>query len=110
MSEENAQPHKFSVSMDDFIRFLVSKTNDSVCPACGTGHWTVIGSATNDMAFRMVTQLRDGPSSTQINTFALSCNECGFVRQHLARKVREWVDSNPHQEQLELEDLDEPDE
>ncbi|MFJ7790673.1 hypothetical protein [Pseudomonas sp. NPDC096925] len=107
MSEEEVPKHRYAVSIDDFLRFLVEVTGDTTCPACGNEQWTMIGTNQTDSAYRLYTSLRDGKGQKALNTFAIYCNECGFVRQHLARIVREWVDKNPAPEQLELENLDE---
>ncbi len=110
MSENAITPHKYSVNMDDFIRFLEEKTEGSKCPACWSDTWVLIGSADNEMAFRHVTPLRDGPrTSTTFSEFGIYCDNCGFVRQHLARFVKQWVDNNPVQEQMELDEIDQND-
>lgn len=105
MAIEEKKRHKFSVHMDDFVRFLIAKTDDSNCAGCGSASWTIIGSDETEMAYRLTTALRDGVRPTYLNCFGIYCNECGFVRQHLARKVREWVDNNPTQEQLEFDEV-----
>lgn len=109
MSDEEKKIHKFSTTMDDFVRFLIAKTDDSKCSGCGSKSWTVIGSDQTQMAYRMVTPMRDGPSPTYLNCFGIYCNECGFVRQHVARKVKQWVEENPVQEQLDLDEIDDDD-
>ncbi len=109
MSDESALPHRYSVSIADFVRFLEAKTADSPCPGCETRVWTVVGSAANGMSYRLVTNLRDGPTATHLSTLAIYCNECGYIRTHWARKVREWVDENPQQAELEFEEAPEDD-
>ncbi|KAB0502795.1 hypothetical protein [Pseudomonas lini] len=110
MSEDEIQnTRQFAVSAHDFVRFLEAKTLDSPCPACSFQGWTVIGSSKNGSTYRLATPLRDGPKPSQVSTFAIYCNECGFVRHHLSRKVREWIDENPEPEQLDLEEVSEAD-
>ena len=106
MSQEDAgeKKHKFSVTANEFVRFLEFKTPDSDCPACQSKKWTVVGSSANGMAYRFVTNLRDGPSASHISTFAIYCNECGYIRHHWARKVNEWVNANPDQLDIEFEE------
>lgn len=105
MSIEDVKHHKFSVTVEDFIRFLEAKTFESECPACHTANWTVIGSGENEMTYRLITPMRDGPRPNFVNFLGIYCNECGFVRQHLAKVVRRWVDDNPEPEQLELDEM-----
>ncbi len=109
MSDESASPHRYSVSISDFVRFLEAKTADSPCPVCQTRVWTVVGAPSNGMSYRLVTNLRDGQKATHFSTLAIYCNECGYIRTHWARKVREWVDENPQQAELEFEEVPEDD-
>lgn len=107
MSEEKREAHRFSTNMDDFIRFLEAKTGECRCPACGKERWTVLGVPRTDATYRMVTTLRDSEKPSSLSTFSVYCSNCGFLRQHVARIVKEWVDENPEPEQLELDDLEE---
>ena len=109
MSDSDKVAHRFSVSISDFVSYLEAKTPDSSCPACNTKVWTVVGSVSNGMAYRMVTDLRDGPSPTHISTVAIYCNECGYIRHHWSKKVREWVDQRSQQTELEFEEASEDD-
>ncbi|HCF7312658.1 TPA: hypothetical protein NIJ62_003520 [Pseudomonas aeruginosa] len=109
MSEENNEAHRFSVSMEDFIRFLEAKTGESDCPACKGETWTVIGVDKTDISYRLVTSLRDGSGPVTLSTFGVYCNNCGYIRQHLSRKVKDWVLENPGPEQLVLSEFDEAD-
>lgn len=106
MSQEDAgkQQHRYAVTTNEFVRFLESKTPESACPGCQSKDWTVVGSAANGMAYRFVTNLRDGPAASHISTFAINCDECGYVRHHWARKVKEWVTANPVQQEIEFEE------
>ncbi|MCF1487552.1 hypothetical protein LZ838_09275 [Pseudomonas sp. AA27] len=106
MSEER-KVHRFTTTMDDFIRFLEAKTGESRCPVCNFQRWVVLGAPSTETSYRMVTTLRDGAKPTFLSSFSVYCSNCGFIRQHIARVVKEWVDENPPPEQLELEDLDE---
>ena len=105
MTDEGVKRHKFSVTVDDFIRFLEEKSFESKCPSCGSAAWTVIGSGATEMTYRLITQMRDGPSPTYLNSLGIYCNECGFIRQHIAKVVKRWVDENPEPEQLELDEM-----
>ncbi len=96
--------------MDDFVRFLEVKTGGYNCPACGNSQWTVLGKAGHPEAYRVVSALRDGQAPNSMSSFALFCNDCGFVRQHMARVVRKWVTENPEpQQDLPFEDFEDPD-
>lgn len=105
MSDEHTKTkHRFSVDVDDFVRFLEAKTLDRKCPACGTAHWTVIGPA-EGATYRVTAPLRDSETKHQLSMFAIHCVECGFVRQHYARVVKDWVKDNPRPEQLEFDEI-----
>lgn len=110
MSDSRADPkHFFSTTMDDFIRFLHEKTTGRECPACGNSAWTVLGPAEGEYSYRLVTLLKDDPRRTlRLSTFALVCDNCGYLRQHMARVVRKWVEENPEaQQELDLDIDDE---
>ncbi|TWC11419.1 hypothetical protein FBY06_1448 [Pseudomonas sp. SJZ085] len=109
MSDNEKKVHKFSTTMDDFVRFLVAKTDDAKCPGCGSKSWTIIGSDETEMAYRLTSTMRDGAKPTYLNVFGIYCNECGLIRHHLARKVKAWANENPEQEQLELDEISEDD-
>lgn len=111
MSDENKtadkKKHMFTVTSDDFIRFLEAKTPESDCPACGFDEWTVIcpsGEDTN--TYRLVTSMKDGLKPMHINTFAIHCKECGYVRHHLSRFVKAWVEDNPMEPELDFFERD----
>lgn len=97
------EKHQFAVRTSDFVRFLEEKTLDQPCPACGACQWTLIGPKDDGITFMLRTALRGASSPTQVTTVAVYCNECGFLRQHLAKVVRNWVDANPAPDQLEFE-------
>ncbi|MBF8730476.1 hypothetical protein IRZ59_08445 [Pseudomonas guariconensis] len=105
MSARKSDHERFSVQMDDFIRFLEEKTSSTSCAACGNDLWTILGWADTDVTFRAITPLLDGPKEESASTFALFCNNCGFLRHHMSKVVRDWVDSNPAPEQLDLDGL-----
>lgn len=105
MSALKSDRERFSVQMDDFIRFLEEKTASTTCAACGQNEWTLFGRADTDVAFRAITPLLDGPEEESTSSFVLFCNNCGFIRHHMAKIVRDWVDSNPAPEQLDLDGL-----
>lgn len=107
MSEETPQKmHRFATKSSDFVRYLEHKTTKNDCPACGNGTWTVVCSD-NGYTYRVTSVIKDGERPTMFSTFVLYCNECGFVRHHLARKVSNWVSENPEQPELDLEFGDE---
>jgi hypothetical protein len=106
MSDSNKPAeHKFAVSGDDFIRFLREKTDEVACPACASNEWTIFSLTEPDQAYRLITPLKSAAHSSFVNMLALYCDECGYVRHHLARIVKEWVTQNPEaQGQLELDE------
>ncbi|MNJ39982.1 hypothetical protein D3C77_348660 [compost metagenome] len=109
---EKAPRSRLAVPADEFVRFLEEKTQGLKCPSCAADDWTVV-CPTDDYAdtYRLVTTLRDGSRPMNLSTFAIYCDNCGFVRQHLSRVVRAWVEQNPAAPELDFQpplDLDEP--
>jgi len=96
----------FATGITDFVRFLEAKSPESDCPVCGGSTWTVVCPFDDDAdTYRLVTSLKDGNRPMSLSTFALYCDECGYVRQHISKVVKKWVDENP----IELElDFDSP--
>lgn len=97
---------KLSVTSDDFVRFLEAKNPESDCPVCGEETWTVICPFDHEDAhdtYRLVTRLKDGSRPMTVSSFGLFCDSCGYLRQHVAKVVRQWVDDNPIEPELEFE-------
>lgn len=108
MSEEKKEVtvkgSPLTVSAFDFVRFLEDKTLDSSCPACKLDEWTIICPYDDEAdAYRLITPLRDGKKPTQISTFAIFCDNCGYVRQHMSRVVRSWANENPVEPELDFD-------
>ncbi|WPN50920.1 hypothetical protein QMK52_18685 [Pseudomonas sp. P9_2] len=105
--EQNSQKQKRSMlatTADDFVRFLEEKSPESNCPVCEGETWTVISpSFANADSYRLVTSLKDGNRPQNLSTFALFCDNCGYLRQHLSRVVKKWVDENPVEPELDFE-------
>lgn len=94
------EQHVYTVKADEFAQFLVEKTPESNCPACGHNHWTVICPPPGEQnAYRMRIQLADGPRSGSMSLLGIYCDNCGYVRTHMARVVRKWIDAR----QLDLD-------
>lgn len=97
-----------AVSSDDFIRFLESISINDQCPVCETDRWTIICTPEDEetpetkYAYRAVAPLRDGPKPMNLSSFSLYCNNCGYLRQHVAKVVRAWVRENPIDPELEF--------
>lgn len=101
---------RLAVPADDFVRYLEAKTQGQTCPACGHDDWTLVCPSDEEAdAYRLVTVLKDGDRPMNISTFAIYCDHCGFLRQHLARKVRDWALQNPIEQELDLGIPDAPD-
>ncbi|MDO1495788.1 hypothetical protein HND72_14505 [Pseudomonas putida] len=109
MSVRKSDRERFSVQMDDFIRFLEEKTGSTTCSACGKNEWTLFGLPDTDVAFRAITSFLDGPEEESTSSFVLFCNNCGFMRHHVSKVVRDWVDSNPAPVQPDLDGINDND-
>ena len=95
---------KRAVATSDFIRFLEAKNPDSNCPVCQSATWTVVCPYGGEGdTYRLVVPMRDGSKPMTISTFAIFCDSCGYVRQHLARTVQRWVTENPLEPELDFE-------
>jgi len=98
-----------AVTSDDFVRFLVEKNPESNCPVCDGDAWTVVCPFGDHLdTYRLVVPMRDGPNPMTISTFAIFCDNCGYLRQHLARVVHQWVEANPVEQELDFESEAEP--
>ncbi|MCI3945515.1 hypothetical protein K0038_02557 [Pseudomonas syringae] len=78
-----------NVTSDEFIEFLTEKCPDGKCAACGdesykllsspeVGAWIFESEVVNEEGFHL-------------QTYAVNCSNCGWVRHHVAWRVREWV-------------------
>ncbi len=108
MSEDNASipppRSRRAVATADFVRFLEAKSPDSDCPVCGSSAWTVVCPYGGEQdVYRLVVQMRDGLRPMTISTFAIFCDSCGYIRQHLARTVQKWAEENPIEPELDFE-------
>lgn len=99
------KPHRLTTTMKDFIRFLQAKTSNHECPACGNKMWTIAGFVGQENAARFNLKIEDVPNASSVSSLGCSCNECGFMRFHMAHVVHEWLEANPAaQQELDLND------
>lgn len=103
----NQQRAQLAVRTRDFVRFLNEKTPDSDCPVCGCDQWTVICPGPEGDAYRIVAPLRDGDRSLSLSTFALHCENCGYLRHHVSKIVKKWIDENPEEPELDFDTANE---
>lgn len=101
--ESTLKRSKLAVLSRDFVRFLQAKGPDSNCPVCGCDQWTVITMGPEGYAYRMVAPLRDGDRPISISTFAIHCEDCGYVQQHASKVVKKWVEANPAEPELDFD-------
>lgn len=100
MSDAPIPPPKrmtmLSVSPDDFVRFITSKADkDDICPICGKDQWAVLCSPDEQPVFRLGIPVRNRPEQYYLSMFGYHCENCGYLRQHMAWVVYEWVKANP---------------
>lgn len=105
---QDIDEHPYAVKTPDFVRFLEAQTEDKPCPACGSIKWIIIGPGDGGTTYLLRTSLRGGSKTSQVTTMALHCEDCGFLRQHVAKVVRDWVNCNPDQSEKDVdqEDID----
>jgi hypothetical protein len=106
MSDEhdsNPPRAKLAVRTRDFVRFLNEKSPESDCPVCGFDQWTVICPGPEGDTYRIVAPLRDGDKSVTISTFAIHCENCGYLRHHVSKVVKRWADANPEEPELDFD-------
>lgn len=88
------------ILFEDAIRFLVEKTDNAKCPCCGNPKWIVpFADEKSTEVFLMPLQVTFGNEPAY--NLALECSNCGFVREHRAKFIADWVAQNPSKEQNE---------
>ncbi|WP_137984444.1 hypothetical protein [Pseudomonas viridiflava] len=86
-----------SVKSEDFVRFLISKgaEKDEDCPVCHMESWTILCPDDDGPTLRIGLPVRNRPKTFYLSTFAYFCDNCGYIRMHMAATVHEWVSENP---------------
>ena len=85
-----------AVSPDDFVRFITAKAaKEDTCPICNTDQWSVLCTPDDEPVFRLGTPVRNREEQFYLSTFGYFCENCGYVRQHMAWIVHQWVKENP---------------
>jgi hypothetical protein len=85
-----------SVSPDDFVRFIQAKAqSDDFCPVCKTDQWSVMCDPEDLPTYRLGTPIRNRAEQFYLSTFGYFCDNCGFIRQHMAAVVHKWATENP---------------
>lgn len=100
MSDTNKSPENrmamLAVSPDDFVRFINAKAEkDDICPVCSTDSWALLCSPDGEPVFRLGTPVRNREEQFYLSSFGYFCENCGFLRQHMAAIVHDWVQKNP---------------
>ncbi|MBJ2270724.1 hypothetical protein JFT60_25430 [Pseudomonas sp. MF6772] len=88
------------ILFNDAIRFLTEKTDNARCPCCGAEKWIVpFADKESTTVFLMPLQAKFGNEPAY--NLALECSNCGFVREHRAKFIADWVAQNPSKEKNE---------
>ena len=100
MSDAPESPPKrmtlLAVAPDDFVRFITAKaTKDDTCPICNSDQWSILCSPDDQPVFRLGTSVRNRDPQYYLSTYGYYCENCGFIRQHMAEIVHAWVKENP---------------
>jgi Zn ribbon nucleic-acid-binding protein len=82
------------ILFDDAVRFLIALSPSSKCPACSEEKW-IVPYADEEQQFAFLTPLVVSYGNEPAYNLALECAKCGFVREHRARFVEEWIAANP---------------
>lgn len=87
----------FAVDSADFARFLTAKGADldEHCSVCHGEDWTILCPDDDGPTLRFGMPVRNRPEMFYLSTFGYFCNNCGYIRTHLASTVHEWVEKNP---------------
>lgn len=83
-----------NILFDDAVRFLMAVSPSSKCPACGEEKW-IVPYADHAQKYAFLTPLVVSYGNEPAFNLALECAKCGFVREHRARFVEEWISANP---------------
>jgi uncharacterized Zn finger protein len=82
------------ILFEDAIRFLLAKTDKAKCPCCGSEKWIVpFAEGDDESVFLMPLGASFGAEPAY--NLALECNNCGFVREHRAKFIADWISQNP---------------
>lgn len=112
MTEKPEQKPKrltmFAVDSTDFARFLIAKgaDKDENCPLCREENWTILCPDDDGPTLRFGMPARNRPEMFYLSTFGYFCNNCGYIRTHMASTVYEWVQENPRPDADLIEDDD----
>lgn len=82
------------LEFDDAVRFFLSASAHSPCFVCGTDSWQ-IPTRNDNMQLCMLTRELHEQNGERIHTLAVECKRCGFIRQHRAEIILDWLNANP---------------
>lgn len=82
------------ILFNDAIRFLTEKTDKAPCPCCGSEKW-IVPFADEDGTTVFLMPLSVSYGKEQAYNLALECDNCGFVREHRAKFIADWIAQNP---------------
>ncbi len=82
------------ILFSDAVRFLIEKSPDSRCQACGQDKW-IVPFADADQKYAFLTPLNVAFANEPAYNLGLECANCGLVREHRARFVQAWIEENP---------------
>nr|WP_315448005.1 hypothetical protein [uncultured Pseudomonas sp.] len=88
------------IKFNDAIRFLTEKTPVAKCMCCGNEKWIVpFADVDGTTVFLMPLQATFGNEPAY--NLTLECSNCGFLREHRAKFIADWIAENPSQEKDE---------
>lgn len=82
---------------DQVIAFLRAKTPDGApCPVCASQNWSIGREPLDYLTNRIMQKsiARTVLDGTVTPTVLLACNNCGYIREHSAMMITEWVRAN----------------
>lgn len=106
----SSQPKRltlFAITPQDFVRFLNSKLDESdTCPICKGDTWNVMCPDDGGPTLRIGLPVRNREKLYYLSTFQYFCENCGYIRSHMASVVNDWLKQNPAPDADEAEDVD----
>lgn len=77
----------------DVVRFFQKQKFDGKCPICSGTSWAIASEEGSDQVNIFVIPLNGEDQG--LPAIAVSCNQCGWVRNHNLLTITSWIELNP---------------
>ena len=83
-------PEGKALTPELFFEFMRARNSVGACPFCATSAWSL---SSDNFATASVLNTPAASSTTALQTYAVVCKNCGFVRHHHREAVDDWLNS-----------------